>query len=167
VAKFRELKSLAEGAFAQLDDGEFFRALDAESNSVAVIAQHLSGNMISRWTDFLNSDGEKPDRDRDAEFTPPDVDRAALLARWEEGWRCLFGAIEALRPKDLHRQIYIRYQAHSVVEALTRQLAHYSYHVGQIVFLSKHLRAGKWKTLSIPRGQSAAYKTKEFRPRRP
>lgn len=164
LAKFRELKSLAEGAFAQLSDEEFFRAPDEESNSVAVIAQHMSGNMLSRWTDFLTADGEKPGRDRDAEFAPPPADRAALLALWEDGWRCLFAAVEPLRPADLGRSVRIRSQPHTVVEAITRQLAHYAYHVGQIVFLAKHLRGAGWKSLSIPKGQSSRFKPKELRP---
>jgi hypothetical protein len=163
VAKFREQKKLAERAFAQLDDEQFFRALDPESNSVAVILQHLSGNMLSRWTNFLNSDGEKPDRNRDAEFVVSEgTTRARILERWEQGWRCLFQAVEALQPDDLNRQVYIRWQALSVVEALNRQLAHYAYHTGQIVFLAKHLKTGKWRSLSIPRDQSEAYKTREF-----
>ncbi|HEY0081105.1 MAG TPA: DUF1572 family protein [Pyrinomonadaceae bacterium] len=163
VAKFREQKKLAERAFAQLDDEQFFRALDPESNSVAVMLQHMSGNMLSRWTNFLNSDGEKPDRNRDAEFVVAEgTTRAAVVERWEQGWRCLFQAIESLQPDDLNRQVYIRWQALSVVEAINRQLAHYAYHTGQIVFLAKHLKGGKWRSLSIPRDQSEVYKTREF-----
>lgn len=158
IEEFRTDKALAEKAFEQLGDEEFFAAIDVESNSIAVIIRHLSGNMLSRWTDFLTTDGEKPDRHRDAEFeSDADTDREALLARWEQGWECLFRAVETLTPDDLGKHVRIRGEAHSVIEALNRQLTHYAYHIGQIVFLAKHLRAANWKSLSIPRGESETF----------
>ncbi|HVF27497.1 MAG TPA: DUF1572 family protein [Pyrinomonadaceae bacterium] len=160
IKEFRGDKILAEKAFLQLDDADFFATIDAESNSIAVIIQHLSGNMLSRWTDFLTTDGEKPDRHRDAEFeSGTDTSRESLFARWESGWVCLLGAIESLRPDDLSKQVYIRGEAHSVIEAINRQLTHYAYHVGQIVFLAKHLKAAGWNSLSIPRSGSKAFNT--------
>ena len=158
LASFRDYKRLAEKAFAQLADEELFYAPDAESNSVAVIIKHMSGNMRSRWTDFLTSDGEKPDRRRDAEFVvTPETTRDELLARWEDGWSCVFGALEPLRPEDFDRKVTIRGEDHSIVEAVNRQLAHYAYHVGQIVFLAKHIKSAGWQSLSIPRDRSAEY----------
>jgi uncharacterized protein DUF1572 len=155
---FRAYKKLAEKAIAQLRDEEFFVTLDEEANSVAVIMKHMAGNMLSRWTDFLSSDGEKPDRNRDAEFEDPEgLTQEALLERWSRGWECLFAALSALGESDLERQVTIRSQPHSVVEAINRQLAHYALHTGQIVFLAKHLAGGTWRTLSIPRGGSAAW----------
>jgi Protein of unknown function (DUF1572) len=155
---FRNYKQLGERAFAQLSDEELFVAIDAEANSVAVIVKHLAGNMRSRWTDFLTSDGEKPDRDRDSEFVlDGQTSRADVMRWWEDGWRVLFGAIEPLRPEDLLRRVPIRGEPHTVVEAINRQLAHYAQHVGQIVFLAKHLRSSDWQTLSIARGQSGQF----------
>jgi hypothetical protein len=155
---FRSYKQLAERAVAQLSDEELFAAIDAESNSVAVIVKHLAGNMRSRWTDFLTSDGEKPDRDRDSEFViDGQTSREDVMRWWEEGWRVVFGAVEPLRPEDLMRRVPIRGEPHTVVEAINRQLAHYAQHVGQIVFLAKHLRSSDWQTLSIARGQSAKF----------
>ncbi|MGB7921964.1 MAG: DUF1572 family protein [Pyrinomonadaceae bacterium] len=149
---FREYKALAEKAFAQLKDDEFFLALDAEANSIGVIIKHMSGNMRSRWTDFLTTDGEKPDRDRDAEFVLSDeTGRDGLMKQWEEGWSRVFGAVEPLRPDDLGKKVFIRGEEHSVMEAINRQLTHYAYHTGQIVFLAKHIRSTDWKSLSIPR----------------
>lgn len=158
AANFRGYKKLAEGAFGQTSDAEFFLALDEESNSIAVIIKHIVGNMLSRWTDFLDSDGEKPDRNRDMEFVvTEDVTRAELLARWERGWECVFRAIESLRPEDLMRTVLIRGEEHTVVKAINRQMTHYGYHVGQIVFLAKHFRSAAWKSLSIPRNRSAEF----------
>ncbi|HEU4648521.1 MAG TPA: DUF1572 family protein [Gemmatimonadales bacterium] len=148
----RQYKDLGEGALAQVPADRLGVALDAEANSLAVLVQHLAGNMRSRFTDFLTTDGEKPDRNRDAEFehaanaTPEEV-----RARWDAGWRVVFAAVEPLRPADLERRVTIRGEPLSVLEALNRALAHYSYHVGQIVLLAKHLREGEWQTLSIPR----------------
>ncbi len=158
IGQFRRLKSQVEKAIAQVTDQELFTALDSESNSIAVIMKHINGNQRSRWTDFLSSDGEKSDRNRDSEFEAESAQtRASLLKRWEEGWNCLFGALEPLRAEDLMRTVAIRGQAHSVVQAINRQLTHYGEHVGQIVFLAKHFRAGQWKSLSIPRGKSAEF----------
>jgi methionyl-tRNA formyltransferase len=132
--------------------------LDEEANSIGVIIKHMAGNMISRWTDFLNSDGEKPDRNRDMEFVlAPDMAKADLIAHWERGWAQVFEAIESLRPEDLARSVHIRGKAHTVVEAINRQLTHYAYHVGQIVLLAKHLRSTEWQSLSIPRNRSAQF----------
>ena len=158
LAVLRNYKALAEKALEQLNDEEFFVALDEEANSVGVIVKHMSGNMVSRWTDFLTSDGEKPDRNRDMEFVVTDeTSRSALMEQWERGWRCVFGAIEPLQPEDLQKKIFIRGEEHSVLEAINRQLTHYAYHTGQIVFLAKHLKSAEWKWLSIPRNRSAEF----------
>jgi Protein of unknown function (DUF1572) len=160
VANFRGYKKLAEGAFAQVSDEEFFQTLDAEANSIAVIVKHMVGNMLSRWTDFLNSDGEKPDRNRDMEFViTNDTTREEMLAQWEKGWDCVFGAVEALQPEDLMKAVLIRGEAHTVVKAINRQMTHYGYHIGQIVLLAKHFRTTEWKSLSIPRNRSADFNT--------
>jgi uncharacterized damage-inducible protein DinB len=151
---FRYYKSLAERAIAQVSDDQLLATLDGEMNSIAVIVKHVTSNMRSRWTDFLTRDGEKPGRDRDAEFVDPPPTREALLAAWEEGWNCVFTALEPLSDDDLGRTITIRGEAHSVMQAINREVAHYSYHCGQIVFLAKHLRSDAWKSLSIPRGRS-------------
>ena len=157
--KFRELRKLGEKAFAQVaDEDRFHIALDPESNSLAVLIQHLRGNMVSRWTDFLTSDGEKPSRKRDTEFQP-NRERSSyeLLTAWNEGWDCLFKSLASLRPSDLQKTITIRGEPHTVLEAIQRQLSHCAYHVGQMVFLAKHLAAENWETLSIPRGQSEKF----------
>ncbi len=155
---FRDYKKLADKAMAQVSDEEFFRALDDEANSIAVISKHLAGNMRSRWTDFLTTDGEKPDRHRDTEFViTPETTRAAMLEAWERGWQCVFAAIKPLQPEDLARTITIRGQAHTVVEAINRQLAHYASHVGQIILLAKHWRGAEWQTLSVPRNRSTEF----------
>ena len=160
LGEFRGLKKLADRAAAQVSDEEFFRTIDPESNSIALIMKHLAGNMRSRWTDFLTSDGEKPDRRRDSEFLIEGEDRRAVEEKWEAGWRCLFDALEPLRGEDLMREVLIRREPHTVVEAVNRQLTHYGEHVGQIIFLAKHLKSSDWKTLSIPRGQSEAFNRK-------
>jgi Protein of unknown function (DUF1572) len=151
--QFRKLKKLAEDAIAQVQDDELSAALDEESNSIAVIVKHMAGNLRSRFTDFLTTDGEKPNRNRDGEFEGygDAVGRAHIIADWESGWRTLFEALDALTPSDLLRDVYIRGERHSVVQALNRQLTHHAYHVGQIVFLAKHFRSAEWKTLSMPR----------------
>lgn len=154
---FRYYKKLAERAMAQLRDDQLLATPDAESNSIAIIVKHMAGNMISRWTDFLTSDGEKPGRDRDAEFSAPPATREALMALWEDGWRCVFAAIEPLTDADLGRTITIRGEKHSVMQAINRQVAHYSYHCGQIVFLAKHLGHENWQCLSVPLGKSAEF----------
>jgi hypothetical protein len=160
VEEFRDLKGLADRAAAQVTDEEFFRAIDPESNSIALIMKHMAGNMRSRWTDFLTADGEKPDRRRDSEFIVEGEDRRAILERWESGWRCVFDALAGLRGEDLMRVVTIRREPHTVVEAVNRQLAHYGQHTGQIVFLAKHLKSDGWQTLSVPRGQSEAFNRK-------
>ena len=160
LKEFRGMKALADKAAAQVSDEEFFRAIDPESNSIAVIMKHMSGNMRSRWTDFLDSDGEKPDRHRDTEFELDKEDRRAIQERWEEGWRILFGALEPLKGEDLMRTVTIRREPHTIVAAVNRQLAHYGEHVGQIIFLAKHLKSSAWKTLSVARGQSGAFNKK-------
>jgi hypothetical protein len=158
LAQFRGLKTLADKALAQVKEAELFVALDPESNSIAVIMKHLAGNMSSRWTEFLTSDGEKPNRNRDGEFEMVAGEtKAALLESWESGWRCLFDAVQPLMEQDLLRSVSIRGQEHSVVQAINRQLTHYACHVGQIVFLAKHLRSTDWQSLSIPRGKSAEF----------
>ena len=145
------LKTRGEQALARLDDAELTKTLDPESNSVAVLVQHIAGNMRSRWTDFLTADGEKPDRHRDAEFEPGLTTRALILQRWEEGWRIFFAALDALKPEDLTRTVLIRGERLSAIDAINRQLAHYGQHVGQIVYLAKHHRWQSWKSLSLPR----------------
>jgi hypothetical protein len=157
---FRDYKKLAERAFAQLDDQDFFRTIDEESNSIAVIMKHVAGNMLSRWTDFLTSDGEKPDRQRDMEFVIlPETTKDDLLGHWERGWACLFAAIEPLQPEDLMRIVQIRGQDHTVVQAINRQLSHYANHIGQIVYLAKHFKAADWQTLSVPKNKSTEFNT--------
>lgn len=141
----------------QVSDSQLFETLDPEMNSIGVIAKHIAGNMISRWTGFLSSDGEKPDRDRDAEFRDPPPDRESLMKYWNSGWDCVFSALGPLTDADLNRTITIRSEPHSVMQAINRQLAHYAYHCGQIVFLAKHFRSGEWKSLTIPRGQSKSF----------
>ena len=155
IKSFRNYKKLAERAVEQVSDEEFFRSIDPESNSIALIVKHIAGNQHSRWRDFLTSDGEKADRDRDTEFELIEDTRESLMQFWETGWQTLFDAIEPLTPEDLSQKITIRGEPHTIVEAINRQLTHYPMHVGQIVFLAKHLKATDWKTLSVPRHQSA------------
>lgn len=158
LAEFRGLKKLGERALAQLDEPQFFLTLDPESNSIAVIVKHLAGNMRSRWTEFLTSDGEKPDRFRDNEFIlEPATARAEVWQWWERGWQYVFDAISPLRPEDLLRTVVIRQEDHTVMQAIHRQLSHYATHVGQLVFLAKHLKSAEWNTLSVPRGQSEQF----------
>ena len=166
LIQFRKYKAMAERAMAQLDDAQFFATLGPEENSVALLVKHVAGNQRSRWTDFLTSDGEKPDRHRDEEFERrPDDTRASLMARWEDGWRRLFAALEPLGEADLVRIVTIRDEPHSVLQAVARQQTHYAYHVGQIVFLARHLVGAGWKSLSIPRGMSAQWEVaKDGRP---
>lgn len=157
--QLRGHKRMAECAMAQLEDQQFFKTIDVEANSVAILAKHIAGNARSRFTDFLTSDGEKPDRFRDREFEMADQTRRAEVMRdWEEGWNIVLRTVESLTSEDLSRTITIRGEAHTVVQALNRALAHYAQHVGQIVFLAKHLRSNEWKTLSIPRGKSEEFK---------
>jgi Protein of unknown function (DUF1572) len=157
--QLRGHKRMAEGAMSQLGDKDFFVAIDPEANSVAVIVKHLAGNMRSRFTDFLTTDGEKPDRFRDREFEiSPATTRGEVMSWWEEGWACVFAAIDPLKPEDVMHTVTIRGEAHTVLQAINRQIAHYAQHIGQIVFLAKHLRSSEWKTLSIPRGKSEEFK---------
>jgi uncharacterized damage-inducible protein DinB len=160
LSLFRYYKKLSEGAMEQLSDQQLFTALDEEMNSVAIIVKHMAGNMRSRWTDFLTSDGEKPDRNRDTEFVAPPATRAELLRVWNDGWGRVVHALEALSEADLEREVFIRGEAHSVMQAISRQIAHYAYHCGQIVFLAKHLKGSSWKTLSVPRNKSAGLNRK-------
>ncbi|MGB7263995.1 MAG: DUF1572 domain-containing protein [Terracidiphilus sp.] len=157
LSLFRYYKRLAERAMEQVSDEQLFAALDHEANSIAVIVKHMAGNMRSRWTNFLTTDGEKPDRDRDSEFVDPPATRTDLLAEWENGWSRLFTALEPLTDADLGRTVTIRGEAHSVMQAINRQLAHYPHHVGQIVLLAKHFACDKWQSLSVPRNKSAEF----------
>lgn len=159
--RFRANRRLAEAALDQLSDDQLVATLTPGSNSIAVLLQHLHGNMVSRWSDFLTTDGEKPTRDRDAEFVlNPSLTRARRMEQWEEGWRCLFDAIEPLGSKDLLATVVIRGFEYSVLDAIERQVFHISYHIGQILFLAKVLREGSWKYLSIPPGRSREYEAK-------
>jgi len=157
--QMRGHKRMGEAAMSQLRDEEFFVTLDPEANSIAVLVKHLAGNMRSRFTEFLTSDGEKPDRFRDREFElTPATTRADVMKWWGEGWACVFAAIDPLKPEDVMRTVPIRGEPHTVLQAINRQIAHYAQHIGQIVFLAKHLRSSEWKTLSVPRGKSEEYK---------
>lgn len=162
IKLFRYYKHLGDQTLARLDDDELHRCPDKDSNSAAIIVKHLWGNMRSRWTDFLDSDGEKPWRDREAEFEDDIADKDHLMHLWEEGWQCLFDALLPLQPEDLARIVHIRNQGHTVLEAIQRQLAHYAYHVGQLVYLGKQLKGREWESLSIPKGGSAAYNRQQM-----
>ena len=158
LREFKRLKSLADGAISQCSDERFFAAPAPSDNSVAVIVKHMAGNLVSRWTDLLTSDGEKPGRNRDAEFEIlPEDSRERLLDTWEQGWTVLFTSLSSLTEADMSRSIRIRGESLSVLQAVNRQLTHYSYHVGQIVYVAKHFCGASWKTLSIPRGGSAEF----------
>jgi hypothetical protein len=158
--QLRGHKRMGEGAMSELRDEDFFVTLDPEANSVAILVKHLAGNMRSRFTDFLTSDGEKPDRFRDREFEiGPSTTRAGVMKWWEEGWACVFTAIDELKPEDVMHTVTIRDEPHTVLQAVNRQIAHYAAHLGQIVFLAKHLRSSEWKTLTIARGKSEAFKS--------
>ena len=157
--QYRGYKRVGEGALAQLRDEDFFVMLDPESNTIAILVKHLAGNMRSRFTDFLTTDGEKPERFRDQEFiVDANTTRDEVMGWWEQGWSHVFAAVGQLRPEDILHTVYIRKEPHTVVQALNRALAHYAQHVGQIVFLAKHLRSKEWNTLSVPRGKSEDYK---------
>jgi hypothetical protein len=160
VALFHQYKKLAEGAIAQVSDDQLLLTLDEGMNSIATVVKHMTGNMRSRWTDFLTSDGEKPNRNRDTEFEEPPPSRAALMKTWEEGWNLLFAALDPLTDSDLGRTVTIRGEAHSVMQAINRQIAHYSYHCGQIVVLAKHFKGSEWKSLSVPRKKSDEFNQK-------
>lgn len=158
LAVLRSWKSLTEKAMAQLRDEDFHKSIDPESNSVAIMVKHMAGNMRSRWQDFLTSDGEKPDRHRDTEFEMPEqLTRAQIMEMWQRGWKYVFDALEPLTDADLERKIFIRGEPHSVMQAINRQVAHYANHMGQIIFLAKHLRSADWKAVTIPRGKSEEF----------
>jgi hypothetical protein len=158
LRQLRKLKAQADQALAQTTDEHLFATLDPDANSIAVIMKHMAGNMRSRWTDFLTTDGEKPDRERDTEFElyPTDT-REGVVSQWERGWAIVLGAIGSLQPGDLEKTVRIRGESHSVIEAINRQTSHYAAHVGQIVLLAKHYAGANWKTLSIPRGRSKEF----------
>ncbi len=157
ISLFRYYKTLAERALAQVADDQLLYSQDEECNSIALIVKHMAGNMRSRWTDFLTADGEKPTRNRDDEFRDPPKNRQELMRIWEEGWACLFSALGPLDDSHLGQRVFIRGEAHSVMQAINRQLCHYAYHVGQIVMLAKQRRKGDWVSLSVPRGKSAEF----------
>lgn len=161
--ELRRTKRLGDGALDQIDGEDWHARPDEEANSIAILVQHLHGNMLSRWTDFLATDGEKPTRDRDGEFEPQPLSAAELRARWEEGWRVCLGAIEALGGDDLARTVRIRNEPLSVLDAILRQVSHYAYHVGQIVQLARSRRGAAWKSLSIPRGQSREHRRGRYK----
>jgi len=158
--QLRGHKRMAESAMSQLEDKDFFTLIDPESNSIAMLVKHIAGNARSRFTDFLTADGEKPDRFRDREFEiSTTTSRSDVMNWWEEGWSIIFGTLDSLKPEDVARTVTIRQEPHTVLQAVNRALAHYAQHIGQIVFLAKHLKSSEWKTLSIPRGKSEDYKT--------
>jgi uncharacterized damage-inducible protein DinB len=160
IALLRYYKTLADRAMAQVGDEDLQRVIDPESNSVAILVKHMAGNMRSRWTDFLTSDGEKPDRHRDSEFETAPQSRAEIMDMWEAGWQCVFRALEQLTAADLARRVNIRGEPHSVMQAINRQVAHYSYHVGQIILLCKHFKSAGWQSLTVPRRGSAEFNRK-------
>lgn len=160
ISLFRYYKKLAEGAMEQVSDAQLFATLDEEMNSIAIIVKHMAGNMRSRWTEFLSTDGEKPDRDRDREFVDPPKARDALMQLWNDGWERVFQALEPLSDADLPQTVFIRGEPHSVMQAINRQIAHYAYHCGQIAFLAKHFKGSQWKSLSVPRNKSAEFNRK-------
>lgn len=162
IKQFEQYKALGEKTFAQLSDEQLFWQYNAESNSIGTIVKHLSGNMLSRWTAFLTSDGEKPWRQRDAEFENDITTRTELLEKWNKGWECLFNALNPLTAEDLERKILIRNEPHSVMEAINRQLTHYAYHIGQIVFIGKMVLDKNWHSLSIPKNGSKAFNKEKF-----
>ena len=160
--QFTYYKMLGEKTFEQLDEGDFFWQYNPESNSIAITVNHISGNMKSRWTDFLTTDGEKEWRNRDLEFENIIKTKGELLNKWNEGWDCLLTAIDSINEANFKQEIFIRNQSHSIVEAINRQLAHYSYHIGQIVFLGRMIKGQSWISLSLPKGKSAAYNKTKF-----
>ena len=161
IGSFKAYKKLADKAIQQVSDRELFVTLDEEANSIAVVMKHMAGNMLSRWTNFLTSDGEKPDRNRDMEFVIEEgTTKQSVLDYWERGWQAVFAAVEPLQPDDFEKTVNIRGEAHTIVQAINRQMTHYAYHVGQIVFLAKHFRSSEWKSLSVPRNRSAEFNAK-------
>lgn len=160
--QFEYYKAVGGNTFDQLDEKDFFWQFNEESNSIAIIVNHLSGNMKSRWTDFLTTDGEKEWRHRDLEFEAVIKTREELFVKWNEGWKCLFNAIDSINKENFENQIYIRNQTHSIIEAINRQLAHYSYHIGQIVFIGKMIKGKQWTSLTIPKGKSSDFNKSKF-----
>ena len=160
--QFQFYKLLGEKTFAQLSDEELFWQYNAESNSIAIIVKHLWGNMLSRWTDFLSSDGEKEWRDREGEFELDFFTRAEMMTKWAQGWTCLFAALDTIDKDNFGTTIYIRHLGHSIVEAVNRQMSHYAYHIGQIVYIGRMIRGADWNSLSIPKGGSKAYNDRKF-----
>ncbi|PKB15436.1 DUF1572 family protein [Flavobacterium sp. 5] len=160
--QFLYYKMLGEKAMEQLEAEQLFVAVNDDTNSIAVIVKHLSGNMLSRWTDFLTTDGEKETRNRDAEFENDLATKEQVLNSWNEGWNCFLGTLETLQPEQLSEIIYIRNEGHTVIEAINRQLAHYPYHIGQIVFYAKQLKKDEWNSLSIPKNKSNTYNDAKF-----
>lgn len=160
--QFEYYKSLGDKTFSQLTDEEIHWQLNEDSNSVSIIVKHIVGNMLSRWTNFLTEDGEKEWRHRDTEFEDTYTSKADMIAAWEKGWTCLFEAVNPLQPEDCSGIVYIRNQGHTVLEAITRQLCHYSYHIGQLVYVGKLIRSHEWNSLSIPKGKSATYNNDKF-----
>lgn len=161
---FEYYKTLGEKAMAQITDEALFQIPDEKSNSISVIVKHLHGNMLSRWTDFLTTDGEKEWRDRDSEFEETIETREEVMKQWNEGWACVFSALATLQPEDFDKTVYIRNMGQTVLEAIMRQMAHYAYHIGQIVYLARLFNEGDWKTLTIPKGGSAAYNKEKNAP---
>lgn len=159
---FHYYKKLGERAMDQLTEKQFHQSANEASNNIATIVKHISGNMLSRWTDFLTTDGEKEWRNRETEFEDTLSSKAEVLAAWEKGWSCLFEALKPLKPEDLDRIVYIRNEGHTVIEVIHRQLGHYSYHIGQMVYLAKQIKGKSWQSLSIPKGQSEAFNQKKF-----
>ncbi len=160
--QFEYYKSVGEKTFDQLDEKDFFWQYNEESNSIAITVNHLWGNMKSRWTDFLTSDGEKEWRDRDLEFESVIKNKKELLEKWNEGWKCLFDALNSVNEEDFDKKIYIRNQEHSILEAINRQFAHYSYHVGQIVYVGRMIKGSEWRSLTIPKGKSTEFTKEKF-----
>ena len=159
---FKKYKGLGDKTFLQLDEKDFHFKFDEESNSIAVIMQHISGNIISRFTDFFNSDGEKPERNRDAEFEEAELQKTELISTWEKSWQIFFSTLDDIKEVDLVRTVKIRNEPHSVIEALNRQATHYAYHIGQIVLIAKHLKKDKWQTLSVPKKKSEQFNKEMF-----
>ncbi len=164
ISVFEYYKSLGEKAMAQITDEALFHMPDEKSNSISVIVKHLHGNMLSRWTDFLTTDGEKEWRDRDSEFEETIETRDEVMKQWNEGWACVFSALNTLHPEDFDKTVYIRNMGQTVLEAIMRQMAHYAYHIGQIVYLARLFNEGDWKTLTIPKGGSATYNKEKNAP---
>lgn len=162
IKQFEYYKSIGEKTFDQLDEKDFFWQFNNESNSISIIVNHLSGNMKSRWTDFLTSDGEKEWRNRDLEFESIIRSKEELLSKWNDGWKCLFEALNSINEQNFDTDIYIRNQSHSIIEAINRQFAHYSYHIGQIVYIGRMIKGNKWKSLTIPKGKSSDFNDEKF-----